>query len=63
MYDLDDIEKEDDIKDELPEFMKPEDGDATEPPEVDAADTDAADAIVDEAIDRGDHDHDDDDDR
>jgi hypothetical protein len=25
MYDLDDIEKDDDTKDELPEFMKPED--------------------------------------
>jgi hypothetical protein len=24
MYDLDDIEKDDDVKDELPEFMKPE---------------------------------------
>jgi hypothetical protein len=27
MYDLDDIEKDDDQQDELPEFMKPEDSD------------------------------------
>jgi cold-inducible RNA-binding protein len=63
MYDLDDVEKDDDIKDELPEFMKPEDGDAGEPPEADAADTDAADALVDESIDRDDEDDDGRDDR
>jgi len=34
MYDLDDIEKDDDQQDELPEFMKPEDT----PAELDAVD-------------------------
>jgi hypothetical protein len=35
MYDLDDIEKDDDTKDELPEFMKPED----EPVDAEAPET------------------------
>jgi hypothetical protein len=63
MYDLDDIEKDDDIKDELPEFMKPENGVAGEPPEADPADTDAADALVDQSVEPHDTDDRDDDDQ
>lgn len=33
MYDLDDIEKDDDVKDELPEFMKKDDAEPPEPVE------------------------------
>ena len=61
MYDLDDIEKEDDLKDELPEFMKPDDAAGGEPPEVDAADTESADASVDESLEPDDTDDRDDD--
>jgi hypothetical protein len=45
MYDLDDIEKDDDVKDELPEFMKKEDEptEPAEPPPDDTADADGDD--------------------
>ena len=40
MYDLDDIEKDDDQKDELPEFMRPDEGE----PEAEAGEI--ADAAI-----------------
>lgn len=52
MYDLDDIEKDDDTKDELPEFMKPED----EPADADATEAAPEDATVSDIADEAEED-------